>query len=722
MFLTRLSVSARFLLVLAIGFTFQASISIVSLLDQKHSLMQDRESEVKHLLEAGYSTVVFYHDQAVKGLMTDAQARRAAANALRAMRYDGKNYFCIWDLNGTGIAHGGRPELEGRTFLNSPDAKRNPVVASMVSKLLDVAKSDNKEGALSYRIPKAGQTVPLEKVAYTRLFEPWGWSVSTGAYIDDIESAFRSRVLAVLWVFIGMIALASAITFIIGRDLAQAMNRLSRRVTSVAKGELDDEVPDIERGDEVGVMARALMVLRDTSREAAELKLDQLTGLPARKLLMDQLMRAKAFSARSANYGGLMLIDMDKFKELNDTHGHDLGDMLLREVARRLTAGLREGDTVARLGGDEFVLIVVDIGQSEKEAAATAETIGKQLLELLSQPYHLGNLTHTSAASIGITLFQGDGVSADDLLKQADLAMYKSKDSGRNTCRFFGPQMETLMHQRAELDRELRQGLADQQFQLYYQPQLGPEGALTGAEALLRWEHPQRGLVSPGEFIPVAEETGLILPLGQWVLETACTQLADWATKPEMSDLKVAVNVSARQFQQAEFVDQVISTLRRTGADPNRLTLELTESLLVHNVEDVIEKMSDLKREGVNFALDDFGTGYSSLYYLKRLPLDQLKIDRSFVRDVLTKPDDAAIAKTIVALAHTLGLKVIAEGIETADQRAFLASSGCHYYQGNFFSRPLPSQIFEQFVINRSEFRQSFATVAAGPLCVEPVG
>src|SRR5579863_8225103 len=397
MFLTRLSVSARFLLVLAIAFTFQAGISIVSLLNQRNALMQDRASEVKHLLETGYSAVVYYHDQAAKGLITDAAARRAAANALRAMRYDGKNYFCIWDLNGTGIAHGGRPELEGRTFVNTADAKRNPVVASMVSKLLAVAKTEKKEGAVSYLIPKAGQTTPLVKIAYTRVFEPWGWSISTGAYIDDIEDAFRSRALDALWVFLGLIALASAITFIIGRDLAQAMNRLSRRVTSVAKGELDGEVPDVDRGDEVGVMARALMVLRDTSREVAELKLDQLTGLPTRKLLMDQLKRAKALSARSGNYGGLMLIDLDKFKILNDTHGHDLGDMLLREVAQRLKASLREGDTVARLGGDEFVL-VVDIGQSAVEAAAAAEAVVKKLLDLLSRPYRLGNLTHAGAA------------------------------------------------------------------------------------------------------------------------------------------------------------------------------------------------------------------------------------------------------------------------------------------------------------------------------------
>jgi diguanylate cyclase (GGDEF)-like protein len=721
MFLTRLSVSARFLLVLAIAFTFQAGISIVSLLNQRNALMQDRASEVKHLLETGYSAVVYYHEQAAKGLITDAAARRAAANALRAMRYDGKNYFCIWDLNGTGIAHGGRPELEGRTFVNTADAKKNPVVASMVSKLLAVAKTEKKEGAVSYLIPKAGQTTPLVKIAYTRVFEPWGWSISTGAYIDDIEDAFRSRALDALWVFLGLIALASAITFIIGRDLAQAMNRLSRRVTSVAKGELDGEVPDVDRGDEVGVMARALMVLRDTSREVAELKLDQLTGLPTRKLLMDHLKRAKALSARSGNYGGLMLIDLDKFKILNDTHGHDLGDMLLREVAQRLKASLREGDTVARLGGDEFVLVVVDIGQNAVEAAAAAEAVGKKLLELLSRPYQLGNLTHASAASIGITLFKGDEVSADDLLKQADLAMYKSKDSGRNVFRFFGKQMETSMLQRAMLDKELRQALADGQFQLYYQPQVGPEDELTGAEALIRWEHPRRGLVGPGEFIAVAEETALILPLGQWVLETVCKQLANWADRPATAALKIAVNVSARQFQQPEFVDQVISTLRRTGANPHRLTLELTESVLVHNVEDVIEKMSQLKKAGVNFALDDFGTGYSSLYYLKRLPLDQLKIDRSFVRDVLTDPDDAAIAKTIVALAQTLGLRVIAEGIETAEQRAFLVSSGCHCYQGNFFSKPLPSHTFEQFVSYRSQLRTSPTSVWVGGLQAESV-
>jgi diguanylate cyclase (GGDEF)-like protein len=711
MFLTRLSVSARFLLVLAMGLIFQAGVSVASLIDLKNSLMQDRISEVKNLLDVGYSTVALYYDLSRKGVMTDAEARRAAVTALRGMRYDQTNYFCIWDLNGKGIAHGGRPELEGRTFLNSPDAAKNPVVANMVSQLLAVAKSGKKEGTVSYRIPKAGQTIPVEKIAYTRLFEPWGWSISTGLYIDDIEHTFQTRAISALWVFICLIAVGGLITFIIGRDLAEAMNRLSTRVTSVARGELDGDVPDIERVDEVGTMARALLILRDTSREAAELRLDQLTGLPTRKLLMDRLRGAKTHSARSGSYGGLMLIDMDKFKALNDTHGHDLGDMFLCEVAQRLKSILREGDTVARLGGDEFVMVLSDIGHTEKEAAGVAEVIGKKLLALLSQPHQLGNVTHVGGACIGITLFKGDGANPDVLLKQADLAMYKSKDSGRNVCRFFDPQMETSEQEREALDKELRQALAQQQFALYYQPQVGPDGELTGAEALVRWVHPKRGVVLPGEFIPAAEESGFILPLGQWILESACKQLAEWRTQPMTPEFRLAVNVSATQFRQGEFVQQLASTLRKTGADPRRLTLELTESVLLHNVEEVIEKMAALKKLGINFALDDFGTGYSSLYYLKRLPLDQMKIDRSFVRDVLTDAGDAAIAKTIVALAHTLGLEVIAEGIETTEQRIFLTHAGCKHHQGYLFSRPLPVHSFEQFAWQGESIRPQLQAI-----------
>ena len=697
MLLGRLSVSARFLLVLTIGLLFQAGISIGSLIYLKQSLVQDRVSEVKHLLESAYSTVVFYHDRASRGLMSDAAARIAAAGAVRAMHYDGTNYFFIWDLNGTGVAHGAQAALEGKNFLHSPDADKNPVVAYMVRRLIEVAKSDKKEGVTTYRIPKSGQQLPLEKIAYSRLFEPWGWSIGTGAYVDDIDDTFRARVFSVLWWFVGLIVLAGAITYVIGADLTRALHRLATRTTSIAKGELDGEVPDVERTDEVGIMARSLMVLRDTSREAAELRLDQLTGLPTRKLLMDRLKQVKGRSARSGSYAGLMLVDLDNFKALNDTHGHDVGDAMLREIAQRLTASVREGDTVARLGGDEFVLVVVDIGNSEKDASAALEVVGTKILSVLTQPYHLGGMTHTSTASIGMTLFKGDTASAEDLMKQADLAMYKSKDSGRNVCRFFDAQMEEKVRARATLEKELREAILGGEFQLHYQPHIGPDGELAGAEALVRWKHPRRGLVPPNDFISVAEETGLIVPLGHWVLETACRQLAVWATRPQTANIRLAVNVSAREFQQPDFVETVVSILQETGVNPNRLTLELTESLLVHNVEDVIEKMSELKLEGVSFALDDFGIGYSSLYFLKRLPLDQLKIDRSFVRHVLTDPNDAAIANMIVALGQTLGLEVIAEGVETAAQRDFLATSGCHFYQGYFFSRPLPLDRFEQF-------------------------
>lgn len=708
----RLRVSSRFLLVLAIGLVLQAGISVASLLFLKHSLQQDRMNEVKHLLETAYSTLVFYHDQANKGVMSDAQAREAAAAQIRAMRYDGTNYYCIWDLNGKGVAHGANPALEGRTFLNSPDAQKNPVVAYMVGKVLDSVKNEQREGISTYRIPKAGQKTPQDKLAYTKLFEPWGWSLTTGAYIDDIDRTFWSRAFLVLMISVFLTAVAAAVTFYLGRDLARAISRLSDRITRVARGELEGEIPEIQRGDEVGDMARALLVLRDTSREAAELRLDQLTGLPTRKLLMDRLRLAKALSAREQCYGGVMLIDLDKFKSLNDTHGHDIGDALLREVAQRLSTCVRDIDTAARLGGDEFVVVLVNIGRTESEAAANIESVSAKVSAVLSQPCHLGRLTYNATASIGITLFQGDAFTAEDLLKQADLAMYKSKESGRNTSRFFDAHMEATVLERAAMEKELRHGLSEHQFQLHYQPQVALGGRMIGAEALLRWYHPRRGLVGPREFIGLAEETGLILPLGQWVLDAACQQLSLWDRRPGRADFRLAVNVSAQQFQQADFVQQVRATLQRTGANPNRLVLELTESLLVQNVEDVIRKMTDLKSDGVSFALDDFGIGYSSMYSLKRLPFDQLKVERAFVRHVLTDPNDAAIANMIVALAQTLGLEVVAEGIETAAQRDFLAIAGCHYYQGNFFSRPRPLASFEEFAFGRDPAETS-GTAAA---------
>lgn len=440
-----------------------------------------------------------------------------------------------------------------------------------------------------------------------------------------------------------------------------------------------------------------------TERKIAEEKInelaffDQLTGLPNRTLLLDRLRQVMTTSSRDGSYGALLFIDLDNFKTLNDTLGHDVGDQLLKQVTQRLTKCVREGDTVARLGGDEFVLVLGGLSTVEREAAMGAETIAEKALSTLNQPYKLANVTHHSTASIGVTLFRGHHVPIDELLKQADLAMYKSKEAGRNALRFFDPDMEIAVTNRAALEKDLRDAIQEKLFLLHYQAQVVGQGRLTGAEVLLRWPHPKRGMVSPAEFIPLAEETGLILPLGHWVLETACTQLAVWATRPEMAHLTIAVNVSAHQFSQINFVDQILAVLDSTGANPERLKLELTESLLVGNVQNIIEKMFALKAKGVGFSLDDFGTGYSSLSYLKRLPLDQLKIDQSFVRDVLSDPNDAAIAKTIVALAQSLGLSVIAEGVETATQRDFLALSGCHAYQGYFFSRPLPLEGFEEF-------------------------
>ena len=439
-----------------------------------------------------------------------------------------------------------------------------------------------------------------------------------------------------------------------------------------------------------------------TERKKAEARInelaffDQLTGLPNRALLMDRLRQTMTNSSRNSKFGALLFIDLDNFKALNDTLGHDIGDQLLRQVAQRLTACVRAGDTVARLGGDEFVVILPSLSLSEVDAANQTEGVGEKILAALNQTYQLQGIAYRNTPSIGATLFQGDLGSIDDLLKQADLAMYKAKDAGRNALRFFDPDMELVVMKRAALESDLRAALQEKQFLLHFQAQIAG-GRLTGAEVLVRWLHPQRGLVPPGEFIPLAEETGLILPLGRWVMETACRQLSAWAARPDMAYLTVAVNVSAHQFRQPDFVDQVLAILKDTGANPRLLKLELTESLLVSSLEEIIDKMFALKTKGVGFSLDDFGTGYSSLAYLKRLPLDQLKIDQSFVNDVLSDANDAAIAKTIIALGQSLGLGVIAEGVETKAQRDFLASNGCLAYQGYFFSRPLPIEGFEEF-------------------------
>jgi diguanylate cyclase (GGDEF)-like protein/PAS domain S-box-containing protein len=428
---------------------------------------------------------------------------------------------------------------------------------------------------------------------------------------------------------------------------------------------------------------------------------DPLTRLPNRKLLMDRLNQAMASGQCNDMYGAVIFIDIDHFKVLNDTTGHDNGDFLLQQVARRLVACVSEEDTVARIGGDEFVVVLRCLSGDYQDAARQTEATGTALLGAFREPFSLHDSEHTTSASIGATLFHGQRASIGELLKQADLAMYKAKESGRNTLRFFDPAMQTQVMDRTALENDLRSAVAAGQFVVHYQPQVADDGRVVGAEALVRWQHPERGMVSPAEFIPLAEETGLILPLGAWVLETVCRKLSAWASREELADLAVAVNVSVRQLRHPDFVAQVRTVLASSGADPQRLKLELTESMLAENVEDVIEKMLALRTIGVRFSLDDFGTGYSSLSYLKRLPLEQLKIDQSFVRDVLTDANDASIATTIVTLAHGLGLGVIAEGVETEAQRDFLAAVGCSVYQGYYYSKPLSIAEFERFVLDR---------------------
>jgi len=467
-------------------------------------------------------------------------------------------------------------------------------------------------------------------------------------------------------------------------------------------------VPMLDHGEIV-----QLAVTRDiTEHKNATIEIEQLafydslTKLPNRRLMHDRLRQAIAGISRRNRHAALMLIDLDNFKALNDSLGHAAGDLLLVEAASRITSCIRVGDTAARMGGDEFVVILQDL-ESTGFAAAQAEAVAMKIQRQLNQPYLLDMSSanalqftrkHQCTSSIGITVFTESTVTTDELMRRADAAMYQAKAAGRNVLRFFDPEMQALATANTELEADLREAVLQRQLLLYFQAQVQSNGHLTGVEALIRWQHPTRGMLLPGEFIPLAETSGLILSIGSWVLEAACLQLASWATVPGFEHLTIAVNVSARQFHESDFVDQVLAVFARTGANPHRLKLELTESLLVNDLDGIIAKMTTLKSIGVGFSLDDFGTGYSSLSYLKRMPLDQLKIDLGFVRDILFNPNDATIAKMVIALANSLGLTVLAEGVETLGQRDFLEANGCLTYQGYLFARPLPLRELEEYV------------------------
>jgi len=478
-----------------------------------------------------------------------------------------------------------------------------------------------------------------------------------------------------------------------GIDAALGEKWLRLTITGIRLAEEEEEEDDL------------LVVVEDiTELKAQAVHIEQLafydplTGLPNRSLLRDRVQRALTHSTRHKNHGAILFIDLDNFKALNDTKGHNIGDLLLIEAAKRLQDCIRSGDTVARLGGDEFVVVLDELNENTRQAAAQAQDIGEKVLASLNQPFNLQGFEHYSSASIGISLFRDNEISIDDLFRHADTAMYQAKTSGRNTLRFFDPDMQASLEARAKLEADLHHALSQRQFKLFFQIQVNAVNHPIGAEALLRWLHPERGLVSPLQFIPLAEDTGLILPIGQWVLETACAQIKAWETNPLACELQLAVNVSARQFHQPDFVEQIRATLKKTGADPARLKLELTESVVLGNIDNAVAKMHELKGIGVHFSMDDFGTGYSSLSYLTQLPLDQLKIDQSFVRNIGIKPTDAVIVQTIIGMGNSLGMEVIAEGVETEAQRDFLERNGCHAYQGYLFSKPVPIEEFETLI------------------------
>lgn len=461
---------------------------------------------------------------------------------------------------------------------------------------------------------------------------------------------------------------------------------------------------------ENGKPTRYIAVRTDiTSRKAVEKNnsylafYDSLTNLPNRRLLTDRLHQAILASSRNGNVGAVLFLDLDHFKTLNDSLGHDIGDLLLQQFAKCLLSSVRATDTVARLGGDEFVVLLEALSTSELEAAAKVETVSEKILDTICQPFQLADHEYQITTSIGVAFFLDTDQSSENVLKNADIAMYQAKKSGRNLVRFFDPQMQINIRERLNLERELRSALSKEEFHLQYQPQVDQYGRVLGAEALIRWIHPARGVVSPFHFIPLAEDTGLILPIGEWVVETACAQLKKWQEDPATWHLTLSINVSARQFRQPQFVSQITSCISKFNINPGKLKLELTESMLVENLDETITTMTILKGLGVRFSLDDFGTGYSSLQYLKLLPLDQLKIDQSFVRDLTTDPNDEAIVRTIIAMAHALNLEVIAEGVETKEQRQLLINNGCGHFQGYLFARPLPIEDMTKLLSTNSK-------------------
>jgi len=568
-------------------------------------------------------------------------------------------------------------------------------------------RPNSVDTVISYR---SGNAVWLARIYAYPLGNQQMW-VATLAPEDDFTPDWIAVAGWLLVALAGLLVLAMLFASHLARLIARPLEQLA--IESEHIGNLDFDHPPqptttIAEIDTLSVAyhrMRQLLQKNQLQEQQAQVEIrklayfDPLTHLPNRHHLKEHLRQALSASTRLQNMGALLFIDLDNFKMLNDTRGHDTGDQLLREVGHRLRASVRAEDFISRLGGDEFVVMLKGLNGNPSEAGAQAEAVANKILTSIGQPYLLDNHEHHTTASIGVCLFFAEGhESVKELLKRADAAMYCAKTAGRNTLRFFDPALQASLENRAVMEASLRRALPQQHLELHYQPKVDGNRRIVGAEALLRWRDPELGLVAPGQFIPLAEESGLIVPIGQWVIETACLQLRQWNLLPGHEHLGIAVNVSARQFRQLNFVTTVTDILAASGIQPGKLTLELTESLVLDNVVDSIEKMHALKALGVGFSMDDFGTGYSSLAYLKRLPLDELKIDQSFVRDIATDPGDEVIVRTIIAMARNLGLSVVAEGVETQQQYDFLLKHQCELFQGYLFNPPLPRAQFEQLL------------------------
>lgn len=553
-----------------------------------------------------------------------------------------------------------------------PESKRRAVLAST----LYLQINRQLLAAITYRIDSSEQT-----------------SLDGLKHFDNIRLiAFFALALAIL--------LMSWLGLILTQSIVSPLKKVIAVFNHISDGHYNSNIRIIGK-DEISKVMAALQAMQ-CKLGANELAIhqlafyDPLTSLPNRRLLRDRLQRALSFSKRDHQFGAVLMIDLDNFKSINDTLGHDIGDLFLKEIALRLQSCLRQSDTVARMGGDEFIVMLANLNQHEQQAALQAQEIGEKILKSMAQPVMLGNQLQHRSASIGACLFRGEVLSIEELFKRADISMYEAKSNGRNNLRFYDPKIQTSLNQRNELEVRLHTALTEKQLRLYFQIQVDHIHGAIGAEVLLRWQHPIHGLVYPDQFIAIAEESSLIVRIGHWVLQTACVQLRSWAAHPLTEKLSLSVNVSARQFRQADFVDEVCRIVTQTGANPQRLKLELTESLVLHNVADTTEKMNKLNKIGIQFSMDDFGTGYSSLAHLSILPIQELKIDRSFVQHIPTNKRDTAIVQAIIGLAKNLGIAVIAEGVETEEQHLCLEHFGCQSYQGYLFGKAMPIEQFEK--------------------------